>query len=121
MRATSIEVGIDCADPGLLLPFWRRALGYEPDSSDARALSDPAGDGPTIWFQQVPEGKVVKNRLHLDVYLDDEPAALARRDELVEHGATAVRGFVDFWLMQDPEGNEFCLCWPPPAQSTGSA
>jgi predicted enzyme related to lactoylglutathione lyase len=64
-----------------------------------------------IAFQQVPESKTVKNRVHLDVEVDDIPAETKR---LVALGATKVGGIVtddygDFQVMQDPEGNEFCL------------
>ena len=73
---------------------------------------DCADADGVVWFQPVPETKVVKNRLHLDMWFDAEGGAVLRRDELVAVGATAVRREVDFWLMHDPEGNEFCLCWP---------
>lgn len=53
----------------------------------------------------------IKTRLHLDVYLAGEAAAEARRDELVSLGGTALARHHDFWLMADPAGNEFCLCW----------
>lgn len=138
-----IQVTFDCADPRRLSAFWNDALGYEfppppPgfDSWDTFAASlpaelrnsrsaseDPAGVGPRLFFQRVPEGKAVKNRLHLDVRaapgLEGEArmAALeAECERLVALGATRVRrvdpappmegGHV---VMQDPEGNEFCL------------
>lgn len=87
--STRIQLVIDCADPDLLTRFWAAALGYqvppppegfqtwraywvhvgvpedELDDGDD-ALIDPDGAGPRIWFQKVPEGKVVKNRLHLE-------------------------------------------------------
>ena len=107
-----IEICIDCADPEDLIPFWMAALGYVRDRRDARGLVDPDGAGPPLWFQRVPEPKTVKNRLHIDAYFDDEAGAERRRDELVALGATAVGRFEDFWLMNDPAGNEFCLCWP---------
>ena len=88
--ATRIQVTIDCADPNRLARFWAEALGYRlqepPDGFDSwqaywvsrglppeevedgyDAIVDPDGVGPRIWFQPVPEGKVVKNRLHLDL------------------------------------------------------
>jgi hypothetical protein len=89
-----------------------RALGYERDPSDARGLIDSDGVQPPLWFQRVPEAKTVKNRVHLDVYFADQAEAERRRDELVAIGGVAVRREYDFWLMADPEGNEFCLCWP---------
>ena len=87
------------------------------------ALEDPTGKGPRIFFQKVPEAKTVKNRLHLDIRAapglrgDDRLAALeVECDRLVALGATRVQRFEaepyvgdGFIVMQDPEGNEFCL------------
>jgi hypothetical protein len=111
---TRIQVCIDCADAEALAQFWARALDYERHFIGGwQHAIDPAGAGPVVWFQPVPESKVVKNRLHLDLWFDTEGGAAQRRDELVALGATAVRREFDFYLMLDPEGNEFCLCWPP--------
>src|SRR5687768_9499501 len=87
--ATPIQVVIDCADPARLAAFWAAALGYQvqpppegfetwedalrswgvpKDAWNSRsAVVDPDGEGPRIFFQQVPEPKTVKNRVHLDV------------------------------------------------------
>lgn len=109
--ATRIEICIDCADPAALIPFWVAALDYVRDTDDARGIVDPHWLRPPVWFQQVPEAKTVKNRVHLDVYFTDQTAAEGRRDELVALGGTAIEQQADFWLMHDPAGNEFCLCW----------
>ena len=90
--------------------------------NDASACTDPEGVGPRLFFQKVPEGKTAKNRVHLDVRVgtgmvgDERLAALeAERDRLVALGASEVRvmradGFNESCIvMQDPEGNEFCL------------
>ena len=90
--------------------------------TSASACQDPDGVGPRLFFQQVPEGKQVKNRLHLDVRVgtglvgEERVAALeAECARLEQYGATRVRlmeadGFDESCLvMQDPEGNEFCL------------
>ena len=91
--------------------------------NSASASEDPRGDGPRLFFQRVPEGKAAKNRVHLDVRAapglqgDERMAALeAVCDRLVTLGATRVgrhepeppmgAGHI---VMQDPEGNEFCL------------
>lgn len=92
----------------------------DPDSSFA--CVDPSGVGPRLFFQCVPEGKVAKNRLHLDVRVgtglvgDERLAALeAERARLVPLGAECVRvmhadGINESCIvMQDIEGNEFCL------------
>ena len=84
------------------------------------ALIDPDGTRPRIFFQRVPEGKTAKNRLHLDVNigegLEGEKRAMRVKqeaDRLEELGATRQREAFErgeFWIvMQDPEGNEFCL------------
>lgn len=100
------------------------ALGVPPERrNDASASVDPDGDGPRLFFQKVPEGKSAKNRVHLDVRaapgLEGEArmAALeAECERLVALGATRVRRHepappmsAGFIVMQDPEGNEFCL------------
>ncbi|UZN01541.1 VOC family protein [Cellulomonas sp. S1-8] len=101
-----------------------RAWGLPEDRwNDAYAIVDPDGRGPRLFLQKVPEAKAGKNRLHLDVGLPgtaghggppDRPAIRARAGELEALGATRVKEFDDaqqgYWIvMQDPEGNEFCL------------
>jgi hypothetical protein len=123
----------DAADPRRLAEFWKLALGYidEPgyDFADGAALIDPHGVLPPISFLKVPEGKTAKNRLHLDVRVaggspGDEVLCEQRiRDkaaELVAAGATVVDeyafdGVLDHIVMQDPEGNEFCVASRPGA------
>jgi hypothetical protein len=88
------------------------------------SIIDPEGRGPRIWFQQVPEGKSVKNRLHLDLGASggrEVPLPLRRERVLAEVervtglGAVQLRvleqeGLDHFAVvMQDPEGNEFCV------------
>ncbi len=143
----TFQITVDCADPDRLARFWAAALGYEPepppdgyDDWDAYwrevgvaedelgggvdRIVDPTGAGPRIWFQLVPEPKVVKNRWHLDIRasggratpLDERRAAIdARVDELVALGATRLRvlsteGLDHYGVtLHDPEGNEFCV------------
>ena len=142
--ATGFQVVFDCADPAGLSHFWAALLGYveqpPPDGSasweewlrgmgipesewnSAGAVVDPEGIGPRLYFQRVPEVKVVKNRVHLDVAvgggrqtpiderrrrIDSEAIRavslgareLYRQDERNEYHIT----------LHDPEGNEFCL------------
>jgi predicted enzyme related to lactoylglutathione lyase len=110
-------VTFDCADPRRLATFWAAAMGYERAVDDEGwvVLRDPAGAGPNLGFQKVPEPKVVKNRVHPDlVPSDGMEAEVARLEGL---GATAVR-LVDehadgpHTIMADPEGNEFCVVAP---------
>ncbi len=109
------------------LEAWDAFLGEagvpEERRNDASAVEDPDGVGPRLFFQKVPEGKTAKNRLHLDVRAapglegDERMSALeADCDRLVALGATRVRRHepappmsAGFIVMQDPEGNEFCL------------
>jgi hypothetical protein len=147
------QVTFDARDPRALSSFWRDALGYvhpgppgadlppgadplaawdeflerigvpEDERNTRSALEDPDGRGPRLFFQQVPEDKVAKNRVHLDVRAapglvgEERMAALeAESDRLVALGATRLRrdeptppltaGHI---VMADPEGNDFCL------------
>jgi hypothetical protein len=136
------QVTFDCADPARVGRFWCEVLGYvvpppppgfaswdEFDRSlpaerqgSAFACVDPTGVGPRLYFQRVPESKVVKNRVHLDVRVgtglvgEERLATLqAECDRLIGLGAARVQvlladGFNESCIvMQDVEGNEFCL------------
>jgi predicted enzyme related to lactoylglutathione lyase len=112
MRATLSELVVDCADPPHLACFWAAVLGGEPVDRDPDwSYVDPPGGQLRLAFQRVPEGKKVKNRLHLDIEVDDIDAGRAR---LTAEGAVAVADVHTtahgrFQVMLDPEGNEFCL------------
>ena len=136
------QVTFDCADPERVARFWCEVLGYvvpppPPGFSDWEAFNsslpperqdsafaciDPTGVGPRLFFQRVPEGKVVKNRVHLDVRVgtglvgEERLATLeAECARLIPLGA--VRGQLlradgvneSCQVMQDVEGNEFCI------------
>ncbi len=143
--ATGIQIVFDCADPAGQADFWAAALGYrlppppsghadwdswarsqgipEDQWNDARALEDPDGQRPRLYFQRVPEAKVAKNRVHLDLNVGgghEVPLEERRRRvdaevaRLKELGATDTRGSMErlgeYWVrMNDPEGNEFCV------------
>jgi len=116
-------VVIDCAEPHELARFWAAALGWRVTfSSDAEcALEPPEGSpetdvSPDLVFLRVPDEKVVKNRLHLDLRPDAQDAQVerllalgARRTEI---GQTGEEPWV---VLADPEGNEFCVLAPRPA------
>ncbi|MCW2865463.1 MAG: glyoxalase [Actinoallomurus sp.] len=112
MRAKLNEVVVDCADPPRLVRFWAGIVGGEPvDREPDWSYVDPPDGGLRLAFQRVPEGKHGKNRLHLDLEVEDIDAERAR---LTEEGATAVAQIETsahgrFQVMLDPEGNEFCL------------
>ncbi|MFE0703609.1 VOC family protein [Streptomyces sp. NPDC058872] len=136
------QVTFDCAEPERVARFWCEVLGYvapSPPEGFARwddynsslpagdrgawfACSDPTGVGPRLYFQRVPEGKAVKNRVHLDVRVgtglvgEERVAALeAECARLVALGAVRVQLLLadenneSCLAMQDVEGNEFCL------------
>ncbi|MFC5180992.1 VOC family protein [Actinomadura harenae] len=104
-------IAIDCNDLEAQAGFWGALLGMKVTerSDDWYELEPLSEGGPRLCLQGVPEGKAVKNRLHLD--LDVPETAGARTREL---GATLVNradsGTYEVW--QDPEGNEFCLVLP---------
>ena len=137
-----VQVTFDCADPARVGRFWCAVLGYEvpkppPEYASwdefeetlppehrgsAFACEDPNGIGPRLFFQRVPEGKVVKNRLHLDVRIGKGMVGAERVNaletecaRLIELGGTRLHllpadGINESCLvMQDVEGNEFCL------------
>ncbi|MCW2835726.1 MAG: hypothetical protein JWN68_3679 [Nocardioides sp.] len=137
-----VQVTFDCAEPERVARFWCQVLGYvvpppppgfaswdEFDHSlpadrqgSAFACVDPTGVGPRLFFQRVPEGKVAKNRLHLDVRVGtglvggERLAALeAECARLVPLGAVRVQLLEadeeneSCLVMRDVEGNEFCL------------
>jgi predicted enzyme related to lactoylglutathione lyase len=112
---------IDATDPGRLTPFWCGVLGVEVETTigDGQfVVLAPTNDGLTVGFQQVPEAKTGKNRLHLDLIVEDLDEATAEIESLgggwTEPGVThELEGFL--WrCMADPEGNEFDIDVPPP-------
>jgi hypothetical protein len=140
------QLVIDCKDPELLARFWAAALGYVlepppegfatwddwrrdiglPDSElgiGADSIVDPGRGGPRIWFHALPDAKVVKNRLHVDIRASggDRSVPLAIRTQRVDAearrladlgatitGALSAEGLDHYAVgMKDPEGNEF--------------
>ena len=111
-----VQVNIDCTDPDALREFYCAVLGYRVEGQAGEYRSCVPADGatgPKIIFQRVPEAKVVKNRMHFDVIVDDIEAEAAR---YVSLGATRVSASPvcehgGCWIvMLDPEGNELCIC-----------
>ena len=107
-------VAIDCNDPEPLVEFWCAVLGtrVRSRSDDWISLHPVIPGGPHLAFQVVPEPKTGKNRLHLDVDVDDLRAATDAAEQL---GAHRIGGVVEeengrYQVMGDPAGNEFCLC-----------
>jgi hypothetical protein len=142
MTKPAFQIAVDAADPHLLNRFWADAVGYEVEDhhdgileivdagyatlddtieidgrrawKTAAACSDPDGTGPRLLFQQVPEAKAGKNRVHLDLQrrLEAEERE-AEVERLIGLGATRLwdgeQGPHQWVTMADPEGNEFCV------------
>jgi hypothetical protein len=139
--ATDFQVVVDCAAPHELADWWAEALGWQVEAQDAAfirrmidagyatddettthrgalvwktgaAINSPDPNRPRVLFQEVPEGKTVKNRMHLDLRVGAErrEAEVAR---LVAAGAKelhrASQGPHEWATLADPEGNEFCV------------
>lgn len=107
------SVVIDCNDFDRMFVFWRDALGYVPrdePEDDWVVLRDPLGSNVNVSLQVVPEPRVGKNRLHLDLYTEDRDAEIER---LLGLGATihprTPEPDEDFVVLADPEGNLFCV------------
>ena len=110
------EIGLvlDCAEPERLAGFWAAALDYEQVGAAGSyvMLVPRQRAGPNLLLQRVAEAKAVKNRMHLDVHVPDIEAEATRLEQLgarrvdaeprSEHGSR-------WFLMVDPEGNEFCV------------
>ena len=116
------DICFDCADHYRVARFWAEVLGYslrpaapgeEPDS----VAIDAADGSPRMWYSKVPEPKIVKNRVHIDINLPDR----GEMDRLHRLGARTLQeirdaqGRLKWTIMADPEGNEFCAFLPPDA------
>src|ERR1700745_671074 len=123
MASKFTELEIDCADPAALAQFWCSVLDYEVQEEDEDGVVTigsplvPEGKdrhgpvAPTLTFAHVPEGKTIKNRIHIDV----NPTDREQDDEvqrLIELGARRIdvgQGDASWVVLADPEGNEFCV------------
>jgi hypothetical protein len=134
-----IDLTLDCRDAARIASFWKLALRYEDERppsgfrtredwlrhyevpedewSDGAWLHDPKGRGPRLSILRVPEGKVAKNRLHIDIRVggtgpDQErwPRIISEAQRLVAAGASMLKEYpMHHVVMADPEGNEFCV------------
>ena len=105
---------IDTVDPARIAPFWCALLGVRERGwfGDDYLMLTTDGGAPPVAFQRVPEAKSVKNRLHVDLAVEDLDGAFA---QIVAFGGSAVSDILEMpggyrWrVMADPEGNEFCI------------
>ena len=109
-------VCVDSTDPARVARFWQAALGWRRtyEEADEVVLEPPAGspeDGvsPDLVFLRVPEGKAVKNRLHLDLRPLDQAAEVARLEGLGARRVDVGQGDETWVVLADPDGNEFCV------------
>jgi hypothetical protein len=119
------DVVFDSHHPASIARFWAAALdeyvvapydeaelarlrgkGILDPEDDPSVLVEAPGGRPRMFFQLVPEQKIVKNRVHLDLSCDCVEAELERLREL---GASVVAEYEDHVMLRDPEGNEFCV------------
>jgi 4a-hydroxytetrahydrobiopterin dehydratase len=109
-----LELAVDALDIPAVRPFWKAVLALVDDPADAGptgGLVDPAGQLPTVWFQQMDAPRPQRNRIHLDITVSHDEgvgrvrAALAAGGQLVEDSAARA-----FWVLADAEGNEVCVC-----------
>jgi len=110
------DIVFDCADQRRVAHFWAEVLGYSlrpepPDAApDEPMVIVPPQGNLRIWFNQVPEPKISKNRVHIDINMLDD----GEMERLLRLGARVLReihqedGTLAWTIMADPEGNEFC-------------
>jgi hypothetical protein len=110
---------VDSTDPARIAAFWQSALGWRRtfEREDQVVLEPPEGsaeDGvaPDLLFLKVPEGKTVKNRLHLDLRPGDQAAEVVRLEALGARRVSVGQGEVSWVVMADPDGNEFDVLRP---------
>jgi predicted enzyme related to lactoylglutathione lyase len=114
------DICFDCTDHHRVAHFWADVLGYAISPSASEVTSDesvaimPSEGGLRIWFSRVPEPKVVKNRVHIDINMPDsaEMQRLQRLGARVLQEIHDEKGNLKWTIMADPEGNEFCA-FPP--------
>ena len=110
----TVELMLDCAEPQTLATFWREALDYREYYTDVKlaVLVPKEGIASPLLLQRVPEPKAGKNRMHLDIVVDDIEAEVHRLQALgghrIDEGVQSFGG--TRWVrMSDPEQNEFCV------------
>lgn len=114
--AVRIELTLDCSDLDRMVRFWEGAVGFVVVGVSGTRYVSLSRHGLTLTLQHVPEAKTVKNRMHLDLLVEDVEREVHRLEAL---GATrltpvAKEEFGQTWfVLADPEGNEFCVALDP--------
>lgn len=115
MHVTWEALTVDSYDPAFCASWWAETLGWQvvPGGLEGIEVRPPDGRGASLFFVASPEPKSTKNRLHLDLYAEDQSAAVealeARGAQRVDIGQGTDAGWI---VLRDPEGNEFCLLEP---------
>jgi predicted enzyme related to lactoylglutathione lyase len=115
--AMRLEFTLDCSDLDRMAEFWRAAVGFVVDGRIEGRYVSLSGHGVTLTLQCVAEPKTVKNRMHLDLLVDNLEQEVHRLENI---GAsrltpTARQEFGQTWfVLADPEGNEFCVAREQP-------
>lgn len=106
------SVVIDCNDFALMFEFWQAALRYTPREEPEEGwvvLRDPEGIGVNVSLAKVPEPRIGKNRLHLDLYTTDQEREVQRLLGLGARMHEQPDEEIDGIVLEDPEGNLFCV------------
>jgi predicted enzyme related to lactoylglutathione lyase len=112
MPRVRIEFTLDCSDLDRMVSFWTAAADLVVEGVIEDRYVTLTGHGTTLMLQRVPEAKEVKNRMHLDLLVDDVDQTVRRLASLGASRLTgrARREFGQHWfVLADPEGNEFCV------------
>lgn len=118
-----IEFTLDCSDLDRMTKFWRDAAGFVVDGVIEDRYVSLRGHHVTLTLQRVDEPKIVKNRMHLDLLVDDLDSELRRLEELGARrlSPAANEEFGQTWfVLADPEGNEFCVAKAPKPSDQGT-
>jgi predicted enzyme related to lactoylglutathione lyase len=114
-RKARLDLVLDCSNPERLMEFWRQALSYRVYYADASiaVLVPEDGSASPLVLQKVPEPRVGKNRMHLDIVADEIEPEIERLQALgarrLHDDVRSVAG-TRWATLSDPEDNEFCVC-----------
>lgn len=115
-----IEFTLDCSDLDRMARFWEDAAGFGVVGVIEARYVSLSGHGVTLTLQRVAEVKSVKNRMHLDLLVEDVEREVQRLEALGASRLThvAMKEFGQTWfVLADPEGNEFCVALDPDAKA----